>query len=124
MCEVFNSRDPFYLSQTTPAPAGVGLRFSLLLHEGCHCSEAYLVFRREDEKAHWIPMSWAASQGDFHRYDAMVTPDRAGLYWYRFEFEGNWRRNIITCVGEGKGDITPDGAEWQLTVTEPDVKTP
>ncbi len=124
MFEVFNNRDPFYLSQTTPVSAGVGLRFSLLLHEDCHCSEAYLVLRREGEEPRWLPMSWAAAQGAFHRYDVTVTPEQAGLYWYRFEYEGNWRRNVITCVGEGKGDITPDGAEWQLTVTEPDYRAP
>ncbi len=124
MFEVFNNRDTLYLSQTTPVSAGVGLRFSILLHEECHCSEAFLVIRRDDSDAVWHKMHWAERIGDFHRYEVNFTPESAGLFWYCFEYEGNWKRNIITCQKQGKGDINSIGTWWQLTVYEPDFKTP
>ncbi|MBP5618804.1 MAG: glycoside hydrolase family 13 protein, partial [Clostridia bacterium] len=122
--EVFNTRDPFYLSQTTPVRAGVALRFSLLLHEDCHCCEGWLILRREGEDARWIPLCHAGTQDRFQRWECTAAPERAGLYWYRFEYEGNWRRNVVTRVDECRGDVTPDGADWQLTVTEPDYAVP
>ena len=124
MFEVFNNRDNFYLSQTTPVSAGVGLRFSILLHEDCHCSEAFLVLRADGCDADRFEMQWAERLGDFHRYEVTFTPEKAGLYWYRFEYEGNFRRNFITRVDGGFGDIRADGREWQLTVYEPDFTTP
>lgn len=124
MFEVFNNRDNFYLSQTTPVSAGVGLRFSILLHEDCHCSEAFLVLRADGCDADRFEMQWAERLGDFHRYEVTFTPEKAGLYWYRFEYEGNFRRNFITRVDGGFGDIRADGGEWQLTVYEPDFTTP
>ena len=124
MNEVFNNRDPFYLSQTTPVKAGVRLRLSLLLHEDCHCAEAWLVMRREGAEAVWLRMAYADTERGFQRWDVFFTPDVAGLYWYRFEYEGNWQRNVVTRVDACHGDITPHGADWQLTVTEPDYATP
>lgn len=124
MNEVFNNRDPFYLSQTTPVKAGVGLRFSLLLHEDCHCCEAWLVMRREGEDARWLSLTHAGTEDRFQHWETSFTPAQAGLYWYRFEFEGNWRRNVVTRVDECRGDITSAGADWQLTVTEPDYAVP
>ena len=61
MNEVFNNRDPFYLSQTTPVRAGVALRFTLLLHEDCHCCEGWLILRREGDGAQWIPLCFAGT---------------------------------------------------------------
>lgn len=124
MFEVFNDRDPFYLSHTAPVAAGVGVRFCILLHENCHCSEAFLVLRPDGGEAVRLPMTWAERTGDFHRYEVTVTPESAGLYWYRFEYEGDWRRNVITRFAHGLGDIRPDGGDWQLTVYEPDFAPP
>ncbi len=125
MNEVFDNRSKFYISQTVPVKAGDGLRFSLLLHDGCNCCDAWLVIRSDSGTYRWISMEWSEKvMGVFNRWTVDFTPEKADIYWYRFEFEGNWRRNIITNVGEGKGDITNRGGEWQLTVYEPDFKAP
>lgn len=123
MNEVFDNRSTFYISQTVPVKAGDGLRFSLLLHDGCNCCDAWLKIRSDAEQYVWVPMVWQEKVGDvFNRWVADFTPTKADLYWYSFEFEGNWRRNVITCVGDGKGDITDKGKEWQLTVYDPDFE--
>ena len=125
MFEVFNSRDSFYISQTAPVKAGDGLRFSVLLHDGCNCYEAFLVIQPDGGQPQWLKMHWAEKVSDcFNRYDVDFVPEQAGIYWYRFEFEGNWRRNFLTRVNEGFGDITPDGRMWQLTVYEPGFTAP
>lgn len=125
MNEVFDNRSTFYISQTVPVKAGDGLRFSLLLHDGCNCCDAWLKIRADSEQYCWIPMVWQEKvNGVFNRWVADFTPQRADLYWYSFEFEGNWRRNVITRVGEGKGDITDQGREWQLTVYDADFTVP
>ena len=121
MNEVFDNRSTFYISQTVPVKAGDGLRFSLLLHDGCNCCDAWLKIRSDTEQYVWVPMVWQEKVNDvFNRWVADFTPTKADLYWYSFEFEGNWRRNVITQVGDGKGDITDKGKEWQLTVYDPD----
>ena len=125
MNEVFDNRSNSYISQTVPVKAGDGLRISLLLHDGCNCCAAWLVIRPDNGKYRWIPMEWTAKKdGCFNWWTADFTPEKSGIYWYRFEFEGNWQRNIITRVNKGFGDITANGDEWQLTVYDADFKTP
>ena len=125
MFEVFNSRDKMYISQTVPVKAGDSLRFSVLLHDNCNCSDACLIIRTDNGPSEWIHLTWAEKiAGEFNRWEVNYTPQTAGLYWYRFEYDGNWQRNKIMCVGSGKGDINCDGTEWQLTVYEPDYVTP
>ncbi len=125
MNEVFDSRSNSYISQTVPVKTGDGLRLSLLLHDGCNCCAAWLVIRPDSGKFRWIPMKWSAKQGDcFNWWTVEFVPEKAGIYWYRFEFEGNWQRNTVSRVNESFGDITDKGAEWQLTVYDADFKTP
>lgn len=61
---------------------------------------------------------------DATKYTAEYVPAEPGLYWYRFEFEGNWRRNRITMAEHGKGRIDDGGNNFLLTVYEPDFVTP
>ncbi len=125
MNEVFDNRSNSYISQTVPVRTGDGLRISLLLHDGCNCCAAWLVIRHDNGKFRWIPMEWSAKEKDcFNWWSVEYIPEQSGIYWYRFEFEGNWQRNIITRVNGGFGDITDKGDEWQLTVYDADFKTP
>lgn len=125
MFEVYDNRSEKYISQTVPVKAGCSLRISLLLHDGCNCCAAWLVIRPDNGKFRWIPMEWSRKESDsFNWWTVEFAPEASGLYWYRFEFEGNWRRNVITCVSHGFGDITDKGTDWQLTVYDADFDTP
>lgn len=125
MFEVFNNRSKYYISQTVPVKAGSSLRLSLLLHDDCNCCAAWLVIRADNGKYRWIPMAWESKEFDcFNRWTVDFTAEQSGIYWYRFEFEGNWQRNVITRVNHGFGDITAKGDDWQLTVYDADFTTP
>lgn len=51
------------------------------------------------------------------------TPTTSGLYFYHFDLYTDFRRIYRTPGGEGVLSWT-EGQEWQLTVHEPDFKTP
>lgn len=125
MPEVFNNRKNLYISQTAPVEAGACLLFSILLHDDCNCSDAWLVIHRDGEGEQRLQMRWAEKyEGCFNRFETELVTERAGLYWYHFEYDGNWQRNIITCFDYGRGDIRADGSDWQLTVYEKGTKMP
>ncbi len=125
MYKVFDNKSNQYISQTVPVKTGDSLRLSILLHDGCNCTAAWLVIRADNGKPQWMPMEWTQKvDGCYNRWSVKLNPDEAGIYWYRFEFEGNWKRNIITRVNKRYGDITDMGDEWQLTVYDADYTTP
>ncbi len=122
---VFCSRDINYKSKLSPISVGEGLTLSVVLHDDCNCSKADLVIWRDGENKQYIGMHPCERIYDcFTRYSATFTPDRSGLYWYYFEYDGNYRRNYILNVGYSVGEITEKGKPYQLTVYEPDFTTP
>jgi cyclomaltodextrinase len=123
--EVFDSRSPDYKSVLSPVHAGESLRFSIILGYGENCYQAFLCVWPDGGEKQLIQMEFDGHPCDgFNRYSVVFTPQTAGLYFYTFEFEGNWRRNYITAFEGGKGRISPDGGAFQLTVCERDFVTP
>lgn len=122
---IFCSRDKIYKSKLSPITVGEGLALSVILHDGSNASSVYLVIWRDSEEKQYIKMEPAERLYDcYTKYTVKFSTDREGLYWYYFEYDGNFKRNRVTNVGYSVGDVSEKGEPFQLTVCSPDFKTP
>ena len=122
---IFCSRDKQYKSKLSPITVGEGLNLSVILHDNQNASAVYLVIRRDGCQAEYIQMFPCERIYDcFTKYTVSYSTETAGLYWYHFEFDGNFRRNRVANIGYSVGDITENGSEFQLTVYNREYKTP
>lgn len=122
---IYCSRDKNYKSKLSPITVGESLALSIILHDNCNAVMAKLVIWKDGENKQFIRMQPTERIYDcFTKYTAEFSTDRAGLYWYNFEFDGNYRINKVTNVGYSVGDVSETGAPFQLTVYKPDFKTP
>lgn len=122
---IFCSRDKQYKSKLSPITIGEGLNLSIILHDGYYPCNVHLVIRRDGCDAQYIEMYPSERNHDcYTKYSVTYSTDTAGLYWYHFEFDGNFKRNRVYNVGYSVGEVTDNGSEYQLTVYDTDYKTP
>ncbi len=122
---IFCSRDKNYKSKLSPITVGESLTLSIIIHDNFCPSAAYLVIWRDGCESRYIEMKATERLYDcYTKFTADFSTDTEGLYWYRFEFDGNWKRNIVTDVGYCVGDVSDSGGAFQLTVYNPDFTTP
>lgn len=122
---IFCSRDKIYKSKLSPITVGEGLALSVILHDGSNASSVYLVIWRDSEEKQYIKMEPAERSYDcYTKYTAEFSTGREGLYWYYFEYDGNFKRNRVANIGYSVGDVSEKGEPFQLTVYSPDFKTP
>lgn len=122
---IFCSRDKNYKSKLSPISVGEVLVFSIILHDSYNCSAAYLVMWRDGGQKQYISMQPTERIDHEHtKFTAEFSTNTEGLYWYFFEFDGNYRRNRVYHVGYSVGDISENGVAFQLTVYKSEFTTP
>lgn len=68
-------------------------------------------------------MEFAGQTPQQNHFTFTIAPTTPGLYFYHFDLYTDFRRIYRDAGGEGVLSWT-DGTDWQLTVYEPDFKTP
>ena len=122
---LFNSFDPYFKQPFGAVRAGQSVHLSLCIPEELGYVDPHLVLQKEgryDVPVHYR-MKFDGQTPHQNHFSVDVTLNDVGLYFYYFDLYTDFRRIYRTPGGEGVLSWT-DGQDWQLTVYEPDFKTP
>lgn len=124
---IFNSRDKSYKSIRSAIATDEQCKFRIIVPRDCRCSCATLAITKdgENEKTAYYGMFWAGMCGDYHEYwELHFLATTPGLYFYHFELDTPWGKSLIMNTGNGIGDFSAQGNEFQQTVYDKNFKTP
>ena len=119
----YNSLDSACKAPFGAIPAGQAVTFNLTVPENLGYVDPHLVLTKDRESPVHYRMEFTGQTPNINHFTLTVTPTTSGLYFYHFDLYTDFRRIYRTPGGEGVLSWT-DGQEWQLTVYEPDFKTP
>lgn len=122
---IFNSRSKAYKSIISALATDEKCKFKIVVPRDCKCSRATLAVTKENEETAYYDMFWAGMCGnDFEYWELHFSATTQGLYFYHFELETPWGNSFIKNTGNGVGDFSADGADFQQTVYDKNYKTP
>ena len=119
----YNSLDLTCKSPFGAVKAGQPVTFNLTVPEDLGYVDPHLVLTKDCEDPVHYRMEFTGQTPNINHFTLTVTPTTSGLYFYHFDLYTDFRRIYRTSGGEGVLSWT-DGQDWQLTVYEPDFKTP
>ena len=119
----YNSLDLTCKSPFGAVKAGQPVTFNLTVPEDLGYVDPHLVLTKDREDPVHYRMEFTGQTPKVNHFALTVTPTTSGLYFYHFDLYTDFRRIYRTPGGEGVLSWT-DGQDWQLTVYEPDFKTP
>ena len=119
----FNSLDPAYKTPFGAVAAGQAVTFRLTVPESLGYVDPHLVLTKDHEDPVHYRMEFAGQTPQQNHFTFTIAPGTPGLYFYHFDLYTDFRRIYRDAGGEGVLRWT-DGADWQLTVYEPDFQTP
>ena len=119
----YNSLDLTCKSPFGAVKAGQPVTFNLTVPEDLGYVDPHLVLTKDCEDPVHHRMEFTGQTPKVNHFALTVTPTTSGLYFYHFDLYTDFRRIYRTPGGEGVLSWT-DGQDWQLTVYEPDFKTP
>ena len=121
----FNSRKPYHKTPFGAVAAGEEVTFRVILPRELCCRGVRLAVRADTGGTTYTAAQWERMEGDGEEWWRIVfTPAAVGLYWYYFIYDTDFGSMEIRNEENGLGRITRDALEWQLTVYDPDVRTP
>ena len=121
----YNSRLYYHKSPFGAVREGEETTFRIVMPRGYGCIGAYLVVTSDSGERNSYPMWWECMEGENEEWWRVTfTPEKSGLYWYRFSVQRCDGESVITRFDGGKGRISPDGTDFQLTVYSKDFSTP
>lgn len=124
---IFNSRDKSYKSIRSAIATDEPCKIRIIVPRDCRCSCATLAITKdgENEETAYYGMFWAGMCGDYHEYwELHFSATTPGLYFYHFELDTPWGKSLIMNTGNGIGDFSAQGNEFQQTVYDKNFKTP
>ena len=119
----FNSFDAACKTPFGAVPAGQSVTFNLTVPENLGYVDPHLVLTKDREDPVHYRMEFTGQTPNVNHFTLTLAPTTAGLYFYHFDLYTDFRRIYRTAGGEGVLSWT-DGQDWQLTVYEPDFRTP
>lgn len=88
------------------------------------CEGVTLIIREDAGNTKEMPLYWCGQNGDEEYWDIYFTPEKEGLYFYRFSYKTPFGKGNIFLKSGGVGEFAPEGKEWQLTVYKKEFATP
>ena len=119
----YNSLDTACKTPFGAVPAGQEVTFRLTVPESLGYVDPHLVLTKDREAPVHYRMEFAGQTPQQNHFTFTIAPTTPGLYFYHFDLYTDFRRIYRDAGGEGVLSWT-DGTDWQLTVYEPDFKTP
>ena len=119
----FNSLDPAHKTPFGAVAAGQAVTFRLTVPESLGYVDPHLVLTKDHEDPVHYRMEFAGQTPQQNHFTSTIAPGTPGLYYYHIDLYTDFRRIYRDTGGEGVLRWT-DGADWQLTVYEPDFQTP
>lgn len=121
----YNSRLTYHKYPFGAVKDGEETVFRIVLPRSLCCTGAALVVGTDGGESLRIPMTWDCMQGnDEEWWRAAFTPEKEGIYWYRFAVDCKDGTKEITGFDNSTGRLSPDGNDFQLTVYSSDFSTP
>ena len=119
----YNSADPAYKQPFGAVPAGTEVVFRLTTPEELGYVDPHLVLTKDREDPVHYRMEFEGQTPHVNHFSVKVRPTTTGLYFYYFDLYTDFRKIVRGRHGEGELSWVA-GRQWQLTVYEPDYKTP
>lgn len=119
----YNSLDTACKTPFGAVPARQEVTFRLTVPESLGYVDPHLVLTKDREAPVHYRMEFAGQTPQQNHFTFTIAPTTPGLYFYHFDLYTDFRRIYRDAGGEGVLSWT-DGTDWQLTVYEPDFKTP
>lgn len=122
----YNSRKDYHKSIFGAVEENTPVVFRIVMPRNFSVSAAYLSVKEEfSHEKKLISMEWECMQGENEEWWRVeFTPDKAGLYFYHFEYDTPFGRSVILLNKEGYGILNTPGRDWQLTVYEKGFTAP
>lgn len=122
---IFNSRDKSYKSIISAIATDEECKLRICVPRDLGCSCANLAITKEGESTVYYGMFWAGMCTDDYEYwELHFSATTPGLYFYHFELETPWGKSFVMNTGNGRGEISAEGSEFQQTVYDKSFKTP
>ena len=122
---LFNSYDPYFKQPFGAVRAGQTVHLTLCIPEELGYVDPHLVLQKEgpyDVPVHYR-MKFDGQTPKQNHFSVDVTLNDVGLYFYYFDLYTDFRR--IYRGPDNCGVVSwQDGESWQITVYEPDFRTP
>ena len=123
--KIFDSRKTEYKSIVSAIATEEDVKLRIIVPRSMGCTGANLAICKEGEETVYYGMFWAGMCGDDNEFwELHFSATTAGLYFYHFELDTPWGKSFIRNVGNGCGDFSIDGYEFQQTVYDKNFKTP
>ena len=120
---LFNSYDPYFKQPFGAVRAGQTVHLTLCIPEELGYVDPHLVLTKDREDPVHYRMDFDGQTPGVNHFVFQLAPTTSGLYFYHFDLYTDFRKIYRTANGEG--ELTwVNGLDWQLTVYEPDFKTP
>ncbi len=121
----YNSRLIYHKSPFGAVREGEKITLRIVMPRSFCCTGARLILDSDSGKSTAYPMAWERMEGnDEEWWSVSFTPEKQGLYWYRFAVDRDDGGSLITRFDNSTGRISPDGTSFQLTVYSKDFETP
>ena len=122
---LFNSYDPYFKQPFGALRAGQTVRLTLCIPEELGYVDPHLVIQKEgkyDVPVHYR-MKFDGQTPKQNHFSIELPLNDPGLYFYYFDLYTDFRR--IMRGPDNCGVVSwQDGEKWQITVYEPDFRTP
>ena len=119
----YHSADPAYKTPFGAVAAGTEVVLRLTTPQELGYVDPHLVLTKDREDPVHYRMEFEGQTPGVNHFLVKVRPTTTGLYFYYFDLYTDFRKVIRGPHGEGKMSWVL-GRQWQLTVYEPDFKTP
>lgn len=121
----FNSRSSLHKSPYGAVREGQTINFRVVLPRHLQCSHVYLVIKEDNGEYIHKPFSWLSMEGDSEEWWSLsYVSEKAGIYFYHFEYDTPWGRHCIRHNGDCLGALSEGRDDWQLSVYQKDFATP
>lgn len=119
----FNSFDLACKRPFGAVPVGTPVELYLDIPADYGYVDPHLVLTKDRETPVHYRMVFAGQTPGKNHFSVCVAPSTPGLYFYYFDLYTDFRKVVRGKNGEGELSWT-EGESWQLTVYEPDFRTP
>lgn len=121
----FNSRNSLHKQPYGAVKENQNITFRVILPRHLQCSAVYLVIKEDNSGYIYNSMNWQCMQGDGEEWWSLdYSVEKAGIYFYHFEYDTPWGRLEVKHNGDGNGLLSMGRNDWQLSVYEKDFTTP
>lgn len=122
---IFNSLDEAFKTPFGAVRSGERVTFHLSVPAELGCATPYLcIARADDEQPTLLPLRADGQKEGRDLFSIVYTAGAVGAYFYYFDLYVNFTKVFCGDRGEGVLSAEPQGPRYQLTVYEPEFRTP